>query len=64
MDCDVNALWAFAIGTIAPIAEVGVSRVLDSDFSNTAKRSYIMCKWITLMGKIVAIERSIANGKI
>jgi len=24
MDCDVNALWAFAMDTIAPIAEVGV----------------------------------------
>jgi len=25
MDCDVNALWPFAIDTTAPIAEVGVA---------------------------------------
>ena len=25
MDCDVNALWAFAMDIIAPTAEVGVA---------------------------------------
>ena len=63
--CDVRALWPNGWTDHDETWHAGrprrSSHVFDSEFCNAAKK---VCKWMTLMGKIVAILRSITSAKI